>query len=203
VEFVEVASRRRMCRDFESRAVDPALVDRLLDAARRAPSAGHTQGVAFLVLDTPADVARFWDVNLPAERRAGFSFPGLLRAPVVVVPCVSPAAYVRRYAEPDKDRTGLGTAAEAWAVPYWWVDGGAAVMALLLGATDAGLGALLFGLFDRAPAVCSAFGIGDDWSPLGAVALGWPAAGALAVPVGSAATRPRRPLAEVVRRGTW
>src|SRR5688572_18956209 len=116
-----------MCRDFESRTVDPALVDRLLDAARRAPSAGHTQGVAFLVLDTPTDVARFWDVNLPAERRAAFSFPGLLRAPVIVVPCVSPAAYVTRYAEPDKTRTGLGTATDAWTVPYWWVDGGAAV----------------------------------------------------------------------------
>jgi nitroreductase len=203
VEFAEVLSRRRMCRDFASRAVPAALVDRLLDAARRSPSAGHTQGLAFLVLDAPADVGRFWDVNMPAERRVAFAFPGLLRAPVIVVPCVSPAAYVHRYGEPDKAATGLGAAADAWTVPYWWVDGGAAVMAVLLGAADAGLGALLFGLFDRAPAVCAAFGIDDAWSPLGAVALGWPAAGAFDRPVGSAATRPRRPLPEVVRRGTW
>jgi nitroreductase len=203
MDFADVVTSRRMCRDFDGRTVDPALVDRLLDAARRGPSAGHTQGLAFLVLDTPDAVGRFWDVNLPAERRATFAFPGLVRAPVVVVPCVSAAAYVTRYAEADKARTGLGASVDAWAVPYWWVDGGAAVMALLLGAADAGLGALLFGLFDRAPAVAAAFGIPAAWTPLGAVALGWPAPGAFDRRVGSAASRARRPLAEVVRRGTW
>jgi len=203
MELVDVMARRRMCRDFDARPVDPALVDRILDAARRAPTAGHSQGVAFLVLDTPDAVARFWDVNLPAERRPSFGFPGLLQAPVVVVPCVSADAYVARYAEPDKARTGLGASAGAWDVPYWFVDGGGAVMALLLGATDAGLGALLFGLFDRARIVSAAFGIPDSWTPLGAVAVGWPAPGAFDRPVGSAASRPRRALAEVVRRGTW
>ncbi len=203
MELAEVLVRRRMCRDFDPRPVDADLVDRLLDAARRGPSAGHTQGVAFLVLDAPADVARFWDVNLPADRRPSFSFPGLLRAPVVVVPCVSATAYVARYAEADKARTGLGGSADTWPVPYWWVDGGAAVMALLLGATDAGLGALFFGLFDRARRVAAAFGIPEDWAPLGAVALGWPTPGGLDRVVGSAATRPRRPRSEVVRRGTW
>jgi nitroreductase len=203
MELVDVLARRRMCRDFEARPVPTDVVDRLLDAARRAPSAGHTQGVAFLVLDTPASVGRFWDVNLPPERRAAFAHPGLLRAPVIVVPCVSADAYVHRYAEPDKARTGLGASAEAWTVPYWWVDGGAAVMALLLGAADTGLGALLFGLFDRAPAVRAAFGIDEPWAPLGAVALGFPAAGAYDRWVGSAASRPRRALSEVVHRGTW
>lgn len=33
-----------------------ALVDRMLDSAVRAPNAGFTQGWAFLVLDTQADV---------------------------------------------------------------------------------------------------------------------------------------------------
>jgi nitroreductase len=203
VELTDVLRRRRMCRDFESRAVPAPLVDALLDAARRAPSAGYSQGVAFLVLDTPADVARFWDVNLPADRRPSFSFPGLLRAPVIVVPCVSSQVYVARYAEPDKASTGLGEGAERWPVPYWYVDGGASVMALLLAATDAGLGALLFGLFERAAVLRAAFGIDDAWEPLGAVALGWPAPGALGRVEGSAATRIRRPLSEVVHRGAW
>jgi nitroreductase len=203
MEFAEVLRRRRMCRDFEARAVPPPLVDALLDAARRAPSAGYSQGVEFLVLDAPADVDRFWDVNLPAERRSSFSFPGLLRAPVVVMPCVSAEVYVARYAERDKAETGLGEGADRWPVPFWYVDGGAAVMALLLGATDAGLGALLFGLFERAAVVRAAFGIDDTWEPLGAVALGWPAPGALARVEGSPATRARRPLSEVVHRGAW
>jgi nitroreductase len=40
--------------------VDPAIVDRMLANAMRAPSAGFSQGWAFMVLDQPDDVSRFW-----------------------------------------------------------------------------------------------------------------------------------------------
>ena len=40
--------------------VDPAIVDRALENATHAPSAGFSQGWAFLVLDQPEDVRRFW-----------------------------------------------------------------------------------------------------------------------------------------------
>ena len=89
----------------------------------RAPSAGHSQGLDLVVL-TGDDVVRYWSVTLPDP--AGFRWQGLLRAPVLVVPVVSPAAYADRYSEPDKAAAGLGSV-EAWPVPYWWVDGGAAV----------------------------------------------------------------------------
>ena len=48
------------------RPVDPAVLDRMLANAVRAPSAGFSQGWAFLVLDDPADVARFWAATTPA-----------------------------------------------------------------------------------------------------------------------------------------
>ena len=102
-----LATSRRMTRAFRPDAVDPALVDRFIDAARRAPAAGNTAAAEFLVLEG-ADVARYWDVTLPAERRAGFPWPQLLLAPVLVLPFVEPDAYVRRYSEPDKSGTGLG-----------------------------------------------------------------------------------------------
>src|SRR5215213_8613694 len=141
-----------MVRDFDDRPVDGALVDRLLDLARRAPSAGHSQGTEFLVLEG-AGAAGWWELTLPPERRDGFAFPGLVAAPVVVVPVGVPDAYVSRYAEPDKAASGLGTAAAAWPVPFWLVDTAFATMTLLLAATDAGLGALFYGLFDREDAV--------------------------------------------------
>jgi nitroreductase len=188
-----------MVRAFTEAPVAPALVDRLLDLARRAPSAGNTQPLAFVVLEGPAQTARLWDVSLPAEKRPGFRWPGLLDAPVLVVPTVRPADYPERYAEADKQPTGLGAGEAAWAVPYWWVDGGMAVMALLAAATDAGLGALLFGLFERERAVLDALGVPADRRALGAVALGWPAPDE----PGRSAGRVRPDLARVVHRGGW
>jgi nitroreductase len=199
VDLREAVRRRRMVRAFTAEPVPPGLVDDLIDLARRAPSAGNTRPVEFVVLEG-GQTARLWDVTLPpGERRAAFRWQGLLAAPVVVVPLVEPAAYPRRYAEPDKAGTGRGAGLDAWPVPYWWVDGGMAVHALLLGAVDAGLGALLYGLFEHEPAVLAALGVPDGRRALGAVALGWPAPDE----PGRSAGRPRPPLAEVVHRGGW
>ena len=189
-----------MVRDFAPDPVPPAVLDGLLDAARRAPSAGNTQAVRFLVLDTPAAVGGYWDLTLPPARRAGFGWPGLLVAPALVVVLVDPGAYVARYAEDDKAATGLGAGESAWPVPYWWVDAGAVVQNLLLGVTAAGLGACLFGLFDAEAAVLAAHGVPAGWRAAGTVAVGTARGEA---GTGRSAGRPRPPLAAVVRRGRW
>ncbi len=188
-----------MVRAFQARPIPPDVLDRLLDAVFRAPSAGFSQGLDAVVLDGPAETARYWDVALPAERRAGFAFPGLLDAPVLVVLVTAPGAYLERYAEPDKAATGLGSGTEAWPVPYWFVDGGMAADHLLLAAVDAGLGALFFGLFAHHRAVLDALGVPGDRTGIGVVALGYP------VPdrPGRSASRPRRPLDESIHRGGW
>ena len=119
---------------------------------------------------------------------------------MLVVVLTRPDAYVERYAEPDKARTGLGEAADRWTVPYWWVDAGAAVEHLLLGAVDAGLGACFFGVFDHEPALRAELRVPSGWRVVGTVAIGHPA------PVddaGLSAKRPRRPLDDVVHRGGW
>ena len=117
---------------------------------------------------------------------------------MVVVPVIDPDAYVERYAEGDKAATGLGEGADAWSVPYWWVDGGMAVHGLLLAAVYAGLGALFFGLFAHERAVLDSFGVPAGHRALGAVALGWPAD---ADEPGRSAGRRRPPLDSVVHRG--
>lgn len=190
-----------MCRSFSPRPVPTGLVDELLDLAGRSPSAGKVQGLDWVVLEGTDQTRRYWDVTLPADRRAGFAWPGLLDAPVLVVPVVRPAAWPARYAEPDKAGTGLGAGEAAWPVPYWWVDGGMAVMALLLAAEDAGLGACFFGQFHHEPAVLAALGVPPGHRALGTVALGHPAP--TPVRPGRSAGRPRRPAGEVVHRGGW
>ena len=175
VSFRDLVVRRRMVRAFTDEPVDPALVDELLDLARRAPSAGNSQGTAFVVLDSPEAVAGYWDLTLPGERRAAFGWPGLLDAPVLVVAVCSPEAYVERYAEADKAATGLGEGAAAWPVPYWFVDAGMALEHVLLGAVEAGLGACLFGLFEHERGVLRGLGVPAGWRAVGTVALGHPA----------------------------
>ncbi|MFM7062624.1 MAG: nitroreductase family protein [Actinomycetes bacterium] len=175
-EADRLLAARRMCRDFLPDPLAPDDVAALLDAALGAPAAGNTWGLDLLVLEGP-DVGRYWDVTLPAADRASFSWPGLLRAPLLVLPYVDAGAYVARYALPDKARSGLGTRPDDWSVPYWWVDGGAAVMALLVAAQGRRLGALFFGQFEHEPAVAAAFDVPDGRRALGTVAVGRPAHG--------------------------
>ncbi len=199
MELNDVIRTRRMVRAFTPEPVDPACIDALCDQARRAPTAGNSQGLDLVVLEGPTQVGEYWDVTLPEARREGFRWPGLVGAPVLVLVVADPGAYVERYTEEDKAATGLGEGPASWPVPYWWVDAGAAIEHLLLGAVDAGLGACLFGLFAHEPAVVAAFGIPGDRRIVGTVALGHPAADE----PGRSSVRPRRPLGEVVHRGRW
>jgi nitroreductase len=138
MELDEVIRARRMVRRYSDEPVDPAVVERALGRAVRAPSAGFTQGWAFLVLDRPADVVAFWTAATPPGRGTDAWSSGMRRAPVVVVPWSSQQAYLDRYAEPDKGWSDDGT---GWPVPYWHVDAGMAAMLMLLSVVDDGLGA--------------------------------------------------------------
>ena len=199
MEFKQAVRRRRMVRSFTSEAVAPGVVDELCDLARRAPTAGNAAGIEFLVLEGEA-AGEYWDVTLPPERREDFAWPGLLAAPVLVVVWAHLGGYLSRYREPDKDHSGLGASAAAWPVPYWFVDGGAAVMTMLLAAQDRGLGACFFGMFDHERAVRRRFGVPPDRRGVGTVAIGHPAADDRP---SQSARRGRPPLGEVLHRSHW
>lgn len=204
MELDAAIGSRRMHRRFADRPVPPEVVDRLLDRARRAPSAGHTQGWDWLVLEGHQQVGRFWSLDAEPGWLAAPDHPGLLRAPVIVVPLAHRRAYLDRYADPDKrGRPGAiaaGRDEAPWPVPYWLVDTAFATMLLLLGVVEEGLGALFFALHRDPRATLAAFGVPGDREPLGAVAIGWPD------PDDRPAhppARPRRSLADQVHRGGW
>lgn len=184
--------KRRMVRSFDDRQVDSDVVERILAAGLRGPSAGFTQGVDLVALAGPDQTATYWDATLPIPERAGFPWPGLLRAPLLVVVVSSETAYRRRYAEPDKGTDGFD-------VPWWHVDAAFAALLLQLAALDAGLGALFFQAH-RPDALRHALGIPPEHAPVGTVAIGHPAPDRAST---SIVTRPRRPAAEVVHRGRW
>jgi nitroreductase len=196
VEFQDVVRRRRMVRNFDGRPVPAETLDRILANAQRAPSAGFTQGWSFLVLRGTDETARYWDTVLPADRRRRFPWPGLLRAPVLIIALSDQQAYRDRYTERDKRRGR--TDARAWPAPYWDIDTGFAVLLMLLTAGDAGLGALFFAVADI-PAFRAAFGVPERYHPIGAIALGYP----LPERRSSSLRRGRKPADSVIHRGRW
>lgn len=202
--FEQVVRGRRMTRAFRPDPLPDGLVDHLVDLASRAPSAGKAQGWHVVAL-TGDETSIFWDITLPTTRRETFRWQHLPAAPVILLPLADPQAYVDRYAEPDKAATGLGTGADAWPVPYWTIDASMAVMALLLAAEDAGLGALFFGVFRGEAELREALGIPDALQLLGAIALGFAADGDMdgTGGAGRSASRPRRRVDEVIHRGRW
>ena len=197
----EALSRRRSCRSFLSRPIPDPVLEEVLSAFLRAPSAGNTWGQELLVL-TGADVERYWAVTLPeVDRRTAFPWPGLLCAPVLVIPLVDPSAYLRRYGATDKAHAGLGDSLDAWPVPYWWVDVGASIMAVLVAAAAAELGSLLFGMFTHTASVLAEFGVPEDYQAAGVIALGYPSSDGNRASLSLKVPRPN--LEMVLHHGQW
>lgn len=199
MEFAEVVRRRRMVRDYDpDRPVPPEVRERLLAHAIRAPSAGFSQGWAFLVLETAEERDLFWSATTSASAPDAW-LTRMRRAPLLVVPLSNKQAYLDRYAEADKGWTDRDEA--RWPVPYWDVDAGMASLLMLLTAVDEGLGACFFGVpADKVGALRAAFGVPAEYRPVGCLSIGYPGEADRRSP---SLRRGRRGVDEVVHRGRW
>jgi nitroreductase len=198
MEFQRVVDRRRMVRNYSDRAVDPAAVDRILSNALHAPSAGFSQGWAFLLLDDEPTVARFWACTTPDSDGMDAWSEGMRRAPVIIVPLSCKREYLERYAAPDKGWTDMDES--RWPVPYWDIDTGMAALLMLLTVTDEDLGACFFGIPpEMMAAFRSEFGVPDDYTPIGALSIGHRAEDRPSPSL----KRGRRSTGEVVHHSRW
>ncbi|HVY09901.1 MAG TPA: nitroreductase family protein [Mycobacteriales bacterium] len=201
MELDEVLRRRRMVRHYDDRPLDPEVVERVVAAGLRAPSAGFSQGYAVLLLTDADDRRRFWSATETPQETASWppeTRAGVMRAPALAVALSCKRAYLDRYARDDKGWTDRDEG--RWPVPFWHVDTGMVALLMLLKAVDEGLGALFIGM---APAVIPAFraefGVPDDHDVVGVVCFGHEAVDA-----------PRRDLRgkrlaaeQIVHRGRW
>jgi nitroreductase len=197
MEFQDVVRKRKMVRSFQDRPIDAAVVERIIANAQRAPSAGFSQGWGFLILDGKDETRRYWDALWPADARAGWSWPDLFNAPLLVVCLSNKMAYLRRYAEADKGWTDMDE--RRWPVPYWDIDTGMAALLMLLTAVDAGLGAVFFGVRDQAK-LRETFGVPAEYTAIGVIAFGHPRSADRPSP---SLRRGHRSAEDVVRRGRW
>jgi len=187
MEFERVVRKRRMIRAFKPLPVPEDKVRRIIDLAQHYPSAGFSQGMAFIVITDPERVLRLRELN----RLRG-------DAPVLVVPCVSEKLYHDRYHDPDNIHTNA-TEIE-WPVPYWYFDAGCASLLVMLTVVDEGLAAYLAGAF-RPDLIRKELEIPDHFVPVGVISIGYPDYDRH-VPSPSL-DRGRRPLSQVVHSQHW
>jgi nitroreductase len=196
MEFREVLERRRMVRNYMGDPIDGEVLSRVAAAALRAPSAGNSQGVSVVVVTDEQRRQAIADLAGEAAYVAAGFDPWISRAPAHIVLSVSESIYHERYREPDKvDDRGEEI---SWPVPYWWVDAGAAMMAVLLAAVDEGLAAGLLGVHSI-PDLKILLEIPEEYSPLGVITVGHPAPDRRS----KSLDRGRRPLEETLHFETY
>lgn len=163
----ELLRRRRMVRDYLPQPVEADKLERILHAALRGPSAGNSQGVSLVVLESAARRGRM--AELAGEREwVARGYPAWLStAPVHLILCAEPECYRQRYREADKSK-----AEKNWPVPYWHVDAGCAFMLLLLAAVEEGLAAGFQGIHNLA-GLGAALGIPAEVEVIGLITLGY------------------------------
>jgi len=202
MELREAIRRRAMVRGFSPQPVDEKVVDRLVRGALRSPTAGNTAGTAWVVLEGAEQTSAYWEATTDdAWRRNQVErFDRLRRAPVVLLAYSSPDMYLARYAEADKEGSGLDASAATWPVPFWFGDAAFGVMVVLLAAVDAGLGACVLGNFRGEDALADSLGIPAGWRFFCAVLLGHPDG---SDPRSASLDRAVPSAGERIHRGSW
>jgi nitroreductase len=168
MDAIDLFQQRHSCRAYSSAAVPPETIQRLLDAACRAPSAGNLQPWRWLVVQD----ARLRQALAAAALDQGF----LAEAPIVIVVCAVPEESATIYGQRGREL-------------YCLQDTAAATENLLLAATAMGLGCCWVGAFSETE-VTMALDLGPDLVPVALVPIGH----SRQAPERS----PRRPLAQVV-----
>lgn len=170
MDFWQVIEDRYSVRDFDPEVdVPPELVDRILQAARRAPSAGNRQPWHFYVVRQPTV-----RMNLAA---AAYGQEFIAQAPVVIVVCADPEQSAERYRQRGREL-------------YCLQDTAIAAEHILLSAVASGLGACWVGAFDERRAA-RALDLPLHLRPVAILPIGKPARA-------PAMRTPREPLSKVV-----
>jgi len=148
----EAIFTRRSIRRFKATALSEAQIERLLEAARWAPSAGNLQPWRFIVVTSP--------VVKEALAAAAYDQRFLAQAPAVIAVAAVPSL-AGRYGARGREL-------------YMIQDTAAAVQNILLAAHALGLGACWVGAFDDA-AVAQTLGLGPGEKPVALIPVGEPA----------------------------
>jgi nitroreductase len=150
MEFYDVIKTRRSIRSYKSEPVSEAVLDRILDAARIAPSGSNRQPWRFIVVRDPA-------VKTDVVKHCGNqAFIG--EAPLIIVACGPDIGYNRGGWMEDKSVV---------------MDVTIAFTQMILAARAEGLGTCWIGLFENEP-LKQLLGLPDEFNIVAVTPLGYP-----------------------------
>ncbi|MGP8069846.1 MAG: nitroreductase family protein [Candidatus Bathyarchaeia archaeon] len=197
MEFEKVVRKRRMVRNFQPTSVPKEVVDRILGLAMHAPSAGFSQGWAYVVVQDERLRKQIGNLQGETDFYASRRFHKFVsEAPLLIVACASEKMYHDRYREQDKLKED-GAEIE-WPTPYWYFDIGSACMIIFLAAVNEGYASAFTGVF-RVQEMKKLLAIPEHFHPIGVISIGLPAADARSLSL----KRGRRPLEEIVHHEHW
>lgn len=173
MDVLQAIKGRRSIRAFKSRDVPPEMVEKLIDAARWAPSAGNIQPWEFIVVRKTEIQKRL------AEAALNQTF--IMEAPVVIVACADQNRSSRGYGRRGKNL-------------YCIQDTAAAIQNIHLAAYSLGLGTCWVGAF-REEQAKKALDIPEGRRPVAIIPVGYPAE--------SPKPRDRRPVNQIVHYETF
>ena len=171
MRFDEVVRKRRMVRNFRRKQIPAETIAKILNLALRAPSAGYTQGWAYVVVTDQKIRRKIGELQGEFDYYARRRHKFISEAPVLIVACISEQLYHDRYREPDKLKNG-GQEIE-WTVPFWYFDIGGACTIIFLATVNEGLAAAFTGVF-RQQQMKELLGIPNNFLPVGVVSIGYP-----------------------------
>lgn len=203
MEFTDLLRERRMVRHYAPDPIPRETLERIVRTVRRAPSGGFSQGQRLIVVTDAHTRARIAQLLHQDEWVAQGREPWLSVAPAHVIVCTREQDYHDRYNEPDKLAATGGVEVE-WPAPFWFVDAGAAMMLLLLGAIDEGLAAGVYGVtVPEMAAFKGLLGIPADVHVVAGVTVGKARPDPNASRATSRFTQRRRGLEEVIHWERW
>lgn len=144
MEFEKIIEVRQSTRKFSGKVPESAVIEKILEAGRMAPTAKNVQPIKIYVLKS--------DKAISAVDKAS---PCRYGAPVVLMVCID---------TDDVFCNGNHSTAE--------IDGSIVATHLLLAATDCGVDSIWIEMFDRA-VIKSELGIGDNILPVCLIPIGY------------------------------
>ncbi|MBD3211439.1 MAG: nitroreductase [Candidatus Lokiarchaeota archaeon] len=149
MEFYEVLKNRRSYRFYETKMPEQEQIERVLDAARLAPTWANFQGVEYIIVQEPDNVNKIWKA---IGQKNKFE-----TAPMFIVGIISPS-------DSGKNMNGE---------KYYGVDFGICFEHLILAATAEGLGSCWIGWFNEEK-IKEILEIPKKYKVLGLTPLGYP-----------------------------
>ena len=152
MEVTECINNRTSVRKYSEKGVSASAIEKILESAIQAPSAGNAQDWEFIIVRE--------EKNKKALSEAAFNQDFIVQAPVIIVVCSNLERITERYGERGR---GL----------YSIQDTAAATQNLMLAAWDKGIGSCWVGDFNE-QAVKEALILPEVIRPLAIVPLGYP-----------------------------